>query len=173
MTIINHLIKIQKIINTINEWIGRSVAWLTLSMIILTTIIVILRYVFNTGSIALQESVNYMHASVFLLGIAYTLKHDGHVRVDIFYQKFSKKTKAWIDLLGTLILLMPSSMFIIWVSFNYVEKSWSIFEGSRETGGLDGVFLIKTLIIIMPILLIMQGISFMIQSLLTIIKNDN
>ena len=94
-------------INTLNEWIGRSVSWLTLMMVLATFLIVVLRYVFNIGSVPLQESVSYMHTLVFMLGAAYTLKNDGHVRVDIFYQRFSPTAQAWVDCLGVLLLLMP------------------------------------------------------------------
>ena len=108
------------ILDGINELIGSSIAWLTLVMMLVTCLVVIVRYVFNLGSIAFQESVMYMHGTVFMLGIGYTLKHQGHVRVDIFYGKFSTKTKAAVDLLGTLIFLLPLSIFILVGSLDYV-----------------------------------------------------
>jgi len=155
------------IINSLNEWIGKSISWLTLLMVITTFIIVVLRYAFDLGWVALQESVTYMHAIIFMMGAAYTLKHDGHVRVDIFYQRCSDKTKAWIDCLGTLLLLMPVTGFIIWSSWDYVSDSWSIKESSRNSGGLPGVYLLKTTIIIMAVLLILQSIALFLQNLLT------
>ena len=136
-------------------------------MVITTFIIVVLRYAFDLGWVALQESVTYMHAIIFMMGAAYTLKHDGHVRVDIFYQRCSDKTKAWIDCLGTLLLLMPVTGFIIWSSWDYVSDSWSIKESSRNSGGLPGVYLLKTTIIIMAVLLILQSIALFLQNLLT------
>ena len=148
------------------EATGRIIAWLTLGMVLMTFTVVILRYLFQTGSIALQESVSYLHASVFMLGAAYTLKHDGHVRVDILYQRFSARTRAWIDLLGTLLLLFPVCLFILFSSLEYVTTSWSIQEGSREAGGLDGVFLLKTAIPVMAVLLLLQGCSIILHKVL-------
>ncbi len=146
-------------LETINEKIGISLAWLTLAMVIVTFVVVVLRYVFDFGSIALQESVNYMHATVFMLGTAYTLKHRAHVRVDIFYTRLSVKRKAIIDLLGNILFLLPVCGFILFVSFDYVLSSWSIKESSLETGGLSFVFLLKTIIPIMALLLIIQAIA--------------
>jgi TRAP-type mannitol/chloroaromatic compound transport system permease small subunit len=148
------------------EATGRIIAWLTLGMVLITFTVVILRYLFQTGSIALQESITYLHASVFMLGAAYTLKHDGHVRVDILYQKFTPRSRAWVDLLGTLLLLFPVCLFILFASLEYVADSWSILEGSREAGGLDGVFLLKTAIPVMAILLLLQGCSIVLHKLL-------
>ncbi len=154
-------------INTANEWVGRTISWLTLFMVITTFIIVILRYVFDLGWIAMQESVSYMHAVVFMLGAAYTLKHDEHVRVDIFYQRCSIKTKAWIDCIGALCLLMPVCGFILWSSWEYVSDAWTILESSRNSGGLPGVFLLKTTILLMAGLLILQSIAVFLQNLIT------
>jgi len=154
------------IVNTVNEWIGKTISWLTLAMVLTTFIIVILRYAFDIGWIALQESVSYMHAIIFMLGSAYTLKHNAHVRVDIFYQRCSIKTQAWIDCLGTLFLLIPVTAFIIWSSWEYVADSWEIQESSRNSGGLPGVYLLKTSILFMAGLLILQSISLFLQNLL-------
>ena len=159
-------------INALNEWVGKLISWLTLAMVITTFSVVVLRYLFDSGWIALQESVTYMHSLVFMLGAAYTLKHDGHVRVDILYQRFSPKTRAIIDALGTLLLLLPVSGFIIWSSWHYVSESWQVLEGSRHSGGLPGLFLLKSCIIAMAVLLILQGIAMFLQNLMIVIGND-
>jgi TRAP-type mannitol/chloroaromatic compound transport system permease small subunit len=138
---------------------GKLIAWLTLFMVFTTFIIVVLRYGFGIGWIAMQESVMYMHALVFLIGIPYTLKQDGHVRVDIFYGKMSPRAKNWIDLLGTLFLLIPVAVFITWVSWDYIIASWELKEESGEAGGLPGVYLLKSSIIFMTSLLLIQGFS--------------
>jgi len=148
------------------EITGRVIAWLTLAMVLITVAVVVLRKLFETGSIALQESITYLHAAVFMLGSAYTLKHDGHVRVDIFYQKFSPRTRAWVDLLGTLLLLFPVCLYILFSSLQYVGASWAMLEGSREAGGLDGVFLLKTAIPVMAVLLLLQGCSIVLHKCL-------
>jgi TRAP-type mannitol/chloroaromatic compound transport system permease small subunit len=166
--IYNQLEKIATRLDRIAEFTGRSIAWLTLGMVLITFAVVVLRYGLQLGSIALQESVTYLHAIVFMLGAAYTLKHDSHVRVDIFYQKATPLTRAWTNLLGTLLLLFPTCGFIFASSLDYVASSWSIQESSRETGGLDGVFLLKTVIPVMAVLLLLQGSSLVLRSALVI-----
>lgn len=151
-------------IDAISEWSGRGIAWLTLFMVAITFLVVVLRYLFNLGWIAMQESVIYLHALVFMLGAAYTLKHEGHVRVDIFYRTMSARGRAWVDLLGTLLLLLPVCGFIFWISLDYVLSSWSLLEGSREAGGLPWVYLLKTALLLMPALLIVQGIGELVRS---------
>ena len=165
---LNRLQQLARALDRLAELTGRSISWLTLAMVIVTLAVVVLRYAFDTGSIALQESVTYLHAAVFMLCAAYTLKHDAHVRVDIFYQRWSPRARAWVDLLGTLLLLAPVCIFIMVASLDYVSSSWSIHEGSREAGGLDGVYLLKTAIPLMAALLLLQGCAQAIHSLLTI-----
>ena len=155
-------------IDRINDVIGRGIAWLTLAMVLVTFLIVVLRYTFSIGWIAMQESVIYLHALVFMLGAAYTLKQNAHVRVDIFYEKMSARTKAWVDLTGALLLLAPFCLFIIVISWNYVGLSWSLLEGSRDAGGLPAVFLLKTTIPVMAGLLMLQGIAQALRSILVL-----
>ena len=152
-------------IESINKFSGTVVSWLTLLMVLTTFIVVILRYVFDFGMIAMQESIVYMHAVIFLIGAAYTLQQNSHVRVDIIYQKLSSRQRAWIDLLGTLFLLTPSMLFIFIISWEYVSDSWEVMEGSREAGGLPGVFLLKSTILIMAVLMLLQGLANALRSL--------
>jgi len=151
-----------------SEWTGRTVAWMTLLMVLGTFVVVVQRYVFNQGNTALQESIIYMHSLVFLLGAAYTLKHDGHVRVDIIYRPLGEKGKAWINLFGTLFLLLPVCIFIFWMSWDYVASSWSIKEASQESGGLAYRYLLKTALLVMPAMMILQGLAELLRSLLVI-----
>ena len=155
-------------IEQLSEWSGRLVAWLTFAMVLTTFLVVVLRYAFDLGSIALQESITYMHALVFMLGAAYTLRYEGHVRVDIFYRRFGERGRAWVDLLGTLLLLIPVTLFMVWVSWDYVASSWALREGSREAGGLPGVFLLKSVIPLMALLLLLQGIAMGLKALMVI-----
>ncbi len=155
------------------EFTGKSVAWLILLMTLITATIVIMRYGVNVGSIFLQETVIYCHAMVFLLASAYTLKHNGHVRVDIFYRKAQPKTQAWIDLLGSLFLLQPVCLFIIWISWNYVSVSWENLEKSNETGGIPALFLLKSLIPLMALLLSLQGFADILKNLQRITKSTH
>ena len=158
------------------ETTGQASAWLTLLLVLVTFTVVVLRYVFQFGSIAMQESILYLHATVFMLGAAYTLRKDGHVRVDIFYRGFSAKHKALVNLLGSLFLLLPVCSFLLWASWGYVANAWSIHEASGETGGLPYVYLLKTLIPLAAFLLILQGISQALASLGTLLaaqRNDD
>lgn len=156
-----------------SELSGRFIAWLTLFIVLVTFIVVVLRYAFDIGSIALQESISYMHAFVFMLGAAYTLKHDGHVRVDIFYRKMSIAKKAWVDLVGTVLLLFPVCLFIFISSWDYVLNSWSQLEESGEAGGLAYVYILKTSLLIMPVLLMLQGTALSLKSFLLIKSKES
>ena len=136
---------------------GKTVAWLTLLMVLLTFTIVILRYGFSLGWIWLQELLVYFHVTVFTVGAAWTLQHNGHVRVDIFYADMPVKKRALVDLLGTLLFLVPFCIFLLIIAWPYVAGSWKLLEGSREAGGLPAVFLLKSLILVLPALLLMQA----------------
>jgi len=155
-------------IDVFTERCGRLLAWLVLAMGLLTTFIVILRYGFNTGSIAAQELVTYMHGSVFMLGAAYALKHDAHVRVDIFYRDFGPRAKAWVNGLGGILFLMPLCVFIAFSSWNYAAASWAIREASPEPGGIPAVFLLKSLIPLLAVNLLLQGLAETLRSALTL-----
>jgi TRAP-type mannitol/chloroaromatic compound transport system permease small subunit len=146
------------------DFTGRSVSWLSLLMVVTTFVVVVMRYLFDSGSIAIQESVAYMHAILFLVGAAWTLQQDAHVRVDIIYAKCSAKTRALIDFGGSAILLLPLTLFIAYISWEYVADSWDVLEGSREAGGLPGVFILKSFILVMSALLVLQAIANMLKA---------
>lgn len=166
------LSKISQRINQFSNSVGQVIAWLTLLLVILVMTVVISRYLLGVGSIAIQESVSYVHAIIFMLGLAFTLQHGGHVRVDIFYREFSPRRKAIVDLIGAAIFLLPFCGLILFGSWDYVMASWSIRETSSETGGIAAVYLLKTLMIIMPITLGLQGVGQMIESVLVLTKTD-
>lgn len=165
---ITHLRRLLAWLDSLAEWTGRLLAWLTLALVLVTFLVVVLRYGFSIGSIALQESILYLHAMIFLVGIAYTLKRDSHVRVDIFYRDMSPRKQALVNLLGTLLFLLPTAIFIFWISWEYVISAWQIRERSREAGGLPAVFLLKTLIPVMAALVMLQGTAELIRSLLAL-----
>ena len=146
---------------------GTVTAWLTLVMVIVTTVIVILRYVFDAGFIWLQESVTWMHAAVFMLGASYTLLNEEHVRVDIFYRSMSEVRRAWVDFLGVLVFLLPLCAYLAYVSWDFAATSWSIRESSREPGGLAYplISIIKSVVVLMPVAVALQGISLLLRSL--------
>jgi TRAP-type mannitol/chloroaromatic compound transport system permease small subunit len=157
-------------IDTFTEHSGRLLAWLALAMAVVTAAVVFLRYGLNTGSIATQEAVTYMHGCLFMLGAAYALKHGAHVRVDIFYRNFSPRTRAWVNSLGGIVFLMPLCAFIGFSSFNYVAESWAIRETSPEPGGIPAVFLLKSLIPLMAFNLFLQGLAETLRSTLELVE---
>jgi len=149
---------------------GKASAWLTLFMVIITFVVVVMRYVFDAGLIWLQESVIWMHAIVFMMGAAYTLQQEDHVRVDIFYRTMSAKRRAWIDLVGVIIFLWPLCLFLGWASYDFVAASWAFREASRESGGLPYplIPLLKSVLLLMPIVVALQGGSLLLCSLSTL-----
>lgn len=150
------------------EWTGRSLAWLALFMVVLQFALVVLRYVFGVGSIFMQEGMVYMHATLFMGAAAYTLRHNGHVRVDVFYRDAPEKRKAVTNLFGALFLLIPFCFVIAYYGYDYVSASWAIKEGSKETSGIHGVYLLKSMILVFSGLVIIQGLSQAIHSLLVL-----
>lgn len=149
---------------------GRAIAWLTLLMVLVTVAIVVLRYVLGTGAIWLQESLTWMHGTVFMLGSAYTLQGDGHVRVDVFYRDMSGRRKAWVNLLGVLLFLFPLCALFFYESFNYVAAAWRFAEISRNAGGLPypAIPLLKSILLLMPATIALQGLSMLLNSIMII-----
>lgn len=164
----NAVIAIIRVIDRANDLIGRGVAWLTLAMVLITFAVVVLRYVFSIGFVWVQESYVWLHGVVFMVGAGYTLLHEGHVRVDIFYREGSPRFKAGVDLFGSLGLLLPVIVMIWIVAWPYVVSSWTSFEESREAGGLPGLFMLKSVILVFCVTLGMQGISLALRSILVL-----
>ena len=158
------LLYVSRIIDKVNDSIGRIVASLTLAMVLVTVVIVVLRYGFSIGFIWMQESVRFMHGFVFLLCAAFTLLHNGHVRVDVFYLRMNAKRKAVVDIFGTVFFLIPVCAVILLYSWDYVLNSWREMEGSLEERGLHAVFILKTCIWIFAVSMILQGCSLIIRS---------
>ncbi len=154
-------------LDRINTALGKAISWFTLFMVIITFVVVVMRYVFDAGFIWIQESVVWMHAAVFMLGAAYTLHDEEHVRVDVFYRNMSDKRRAWVDLIGVLVFLLPVCVFLGWKSFDFVVQSWSIRESSREPGGMPYPFIpmLKTVLLLMPVTVGLQGVALFLKSL--------
>ncbi len=142
--------------------LGRAVSWLCLAMVVVTGVVVVLRYFFDVGWIWLQETVTWMHATVFLLAAGYTLSRDEHVRVDVFYSGMSPRRQAVVDTLGVLLLLLPTCGWMVWSAWDYMIASWQVHESSLETGGLHGLYLLKSLIVIAPLLVCIEGIAIVV-----------
>ena len=146
------------------ERLGNVLNVLMIALVCVVIVVVVGRYFFEIGSVALQELTTYLHATIFMLGIAYTLKHDGHVRVDIFYRNFSNRSQTLINVIGGFVFILPISIFIGWSSLDYVLASWSIMETSTENNGLPFIYLLKTVMLIMPSLLMIQGFISIIKN---------
>ncbi len=160
-------------IDRTNEVIGRWTSWLVLSMVLTTFAVAVLRYGFDLGWIWLQEIYVWMHAVIFLVAAGYTLLHDGHVRVDIFYRAASERAKAWINLIGFAVFLIPTIAVIWWSSWPYVRLSWQRLEVSREAGGMHGLFLLKTAILVFCVLLVLQGLAFAVRNLFVLMRRPD
>lgn len=165
------LARLSRGVDWLNERIGRVVAWFALAMVLVEFTFVLMSFVFGLGSLVMQESVVYLHGTMFMLGAGYTLLHDGHVRVDVFYRGAEARTRAKVDLAGSLLFLLPVCVLIFAYSWPYVAQSWAVREGSMETSGIQGVFLLKTVVLVFCVLLAMQGLSQAAKAWLTLKGN--
>jgi TRAP-type mannitol/chloroaromatic compound transport system permease small subunit len=164
-TILQRLTRLAERVERFNERIGRLMAWTVVLMTAIVVYDVSMRYLFEVGSVALQELEWHLFALVFLLGAAYTYRHDGHVRVEIFYQHFSARRQAWVNLLGNLLFLTPLCLLIIWSSWPFVHNSFVFHESSPDPGGLPDRFLIKSAIPLGFFLLLLQGLADSIRQI--------
>jgi TRAP-type mannitol/chloroaromatic compound transport system permease small subunit len=146
-------------LDTLAEWTGRAISWLTLTLALTGFVVVVLRYAFSSGFLWMQESLTWMHAIVFMIGAGYTLKHDEQVRVDVVYRGLSERARAIVDLAGTVLFLVPFCAYVVYESLPYVLSSWHVGERSREAGGLPALYLLKTVIPLMALLLAIQGLA--------------
>ena len=156
--------KLIRSIDTVIDRLGRWSAWLSLALVLVTGLIVVMRYAFQVGSIAMQESTIYLNALIFTLGAAYTLKEQGHVRVDVFYNRLNERSRLLVDMAGCVLFLFVSCGFILWASWDYVAVAWRIREGSAESSGLPFVYLLKSCLLLLPLLLLVQGVAELLKS---------
>jgi len=164
--------KISTAIDRLNGWIGLAAAWAVLAMMIVQFAIVVLRSAFGFGSLWMQESLHYLLAILVLLTAGWTLRSDGHVRVDIFYADAAPRAKAKVDLGGAVLLLIPFMAAVIWFSWPYARRAWAIMEGSREAGGIPLVFLLKSSIPLFAALMLLQGIAQAARAALALSSGD-
>lgn len=156
-------------LEVLNRIVGRGISWVTLLMVVVVTTDVIMRYLFKITYVFVQELEWHLFGVLFLVGAGYTLLYDAHVRVDVFYQRFSPKTKAWIDLLGCLLFLFPGCYLIIATSMNFVANSWTTGEGSPDPGGLPARYVLKAMIPLGFTLVAIQGIPMALRSLMVLL----
>ena len=169
MNLLNRYIKF---VNKINSTIGKQTSWLTAALVLVVVADVIVRYVFNQSSVAIQELEWHIFAILFLMGAAFTLQKDDHVRVDLFYSKFNAKQKAWLNIAGTILFLIPFTLMVLYTSQNYVLNSFALNESSPDPGGLPARYILKAFIPISFLFLLLQGFSLLFKSIVEI-KNFN
>jgi len=159
-------------IDRLNLWVGSVVAWATALVVAVVFVDVVMRYAFKTSFVFMQELEWHLFAFIFLMGAGYTLLKDGHVRVDIFYQRLSPKAKAWINLLGVIFFLLPGCYLVIATSWHFVVNSYKVLEGSPDPGGIPYRYLVKACIPAGFALITLQGIALGLKSLLTLFGHD-
>lgn len=152
-------------VDALSEAAGRVAAVLAVALVVLVAGLVVARYGASVGSVAAQEAVLWLHATLFLLGLSFALRHDAHVRVDVFSQRWSPRTRARVEFAAAVLLLLPFCLFMIAMSWDYVAASWAAREGSRDPGGLPGWYLLKSLVPISAALLLLQGLALALRAL--------
>ena len=162
-----------KLLDAISLLSERVLTWLILGVMLFTCAVVVLRYVFGYSDVIFyQELVIYLHASAFMLAAAWTLKGDAHVRVDVLYRSMSERAQAWINIIGSLLFLLPVSCFLLITSFEFANNSWVVREISAEAGGIPAVFLLKSVIPVASLLLLLQGLAEVIRNSLVLFQHN-
>ncbi len=156
-------------IDSLNQWVGRGVAWVTLGLVLVVFVDVVMRYLFNTSFVFTQELEWHLFGFIFLIGAGYTLLHDGHVRVDIIYQRLGFKGRAWVNLGGVLLFLIPGCIMVITTSWKFTATSFAMLEGSPDPGGIPFRFILKGCIPVGFTLLLLQGLSLGMHSFMQIL----
>jgi TRAP-type mannitol/chloroaromatic compound transport system permease small subunit len=156
------------VIDGINRGVGRAVAWLTLATVIICGAVVLLRYAVGMGQVWMQELYVWTHAMTFLLAAGFAYLLNAHVRVDIFYARLSRRGKAWVDLLGTIFLLMPWLVLLAWCAWTYVSYSWETSEISVQNNGMPAMYILKSTLLGFVALLGLQGLAWIGRSILVL-----
>lgn len=167
-----YLIRLCFLIDRLNFWVGRVVSWTTALVVAVVFVDVVMRYAFKTSYVFTQELEWHLFAFIFLMGAGYTLQKDGHVRVDIFYQRLTSKQQAWVNLIGVILFLLPGCYLVVSTSLGFVRNSFLVLEGSPDPGGIPYRYILKSCIPAGFVLIALQGISMGIKSLLTVIGVD-
>lgn len=157
-----------RLVDGFSDRVGRAVSWLTLGVVLVCFTVVVLRYVFSIGFVWMQDLYVWLHGVAFTIGASYALRHEHHVRVDIFYRPAGERYKAWINLLGCVLFILPLVVLVTYYGWSYVGRSWSIREGSSNVGGMPGLFLIKSCILGFVWLIGLQALSMIARSILVL-----
>lgn len=157
-----------RVVDAVNEGVGRAVSWLTLGTVLVCFVVVVLRYAFSIGWVWMQDIYVWFHAGVFMLGAGYTLKAGGHVRVDLIYARLSDRRRAWVDIFGSFVLMTPYLVVMGTTSLPFTLSSWSILEHSLQPDGLPGFFIIKSVLVLYVLLLAIQALALLARSVLVL-----
>jgi TRAP-type mannitol/chloroaromatic compound transport system permease small subunit len=163
------LMQLEKAVNGFSDLLGRIAGVLLIGLLLNVFYDVVMRYLFNDVSIGMQELEWHLYASVFLLGISYALRHDGHVRVDLIYERRSVNAKSWIDLLGSLLFLLPFTLLVCYYGVDFVRESFALGEQSGDPGGLPYRWLIKSMIPFGFFAMTLSGVGVMLHSVNTLL----
>jgi len=167
------VVVVVKFIDAVNERVGRATSWVMLFLVVVTFVSVVFRYLFDTGWIWMADLIQWPHGMAFMLAAGYTLLHEGHVRVDIFYSNASPRKKAWTDLIGTAVFLLPWVIYVAWVMFPAVAFSWKFLEASANPGGLPARYIVKASVAVFTVLLGAQGLALAGRSVLVLVGRDD
>ena len=168
----NALKTICRWIDNMNEWLGRGVAWVTAGLVLVVFVDVVMRYLFNTSFVFTQELEWHVFGFIFLIGSGYTLLHDGHVRVDVIYQRLGFKGKAWTNLIGVIFFALPGCFMVVVTSWKVTHNAWLVMEGSPDPGGIPFRFIVKGFITVGFAIIFIQALSMGIHSLLQILGKE-
>ncbi|MEQ8369748.1 MAG: TRAP transporter small permease subunit [Alphaproteobacteria bacterium] len=160
-------------ISAFNTALGRALCWLTLGIVLVCFLVVVLRYVFSIGFVWLQDLYVWLNGIMFTGVAAFTLLRDGHVRVDIFYRKATVRSRAWVDLIGTLVFLFPFTVSVVIWSWPYVARSWRFMESSSNIGGMPGLFVLKSFILVFAGLVMLQGVAMALRAVLELARHSH
>jgi len=155
-------------VDRMNDWLGRTVSWLMLPVVVVSFAVVFLRYLFGIGYPWLQEVYIWLHGAAFCVAAAWVLKENGHVRVDLVYKRLSLRARAWLDLIGVFLFLMPMIGLMLWWSWPVVRRSWRLLERSPSADGLQFAYILKSFIVVFCVLLILQGLAMAARCVLVI-----
>ena len=155
-------------ISALNRLLGGIFAYFSLAIVLTCFAVVVLRYVFRTGSIPLQDLYVWLNGAMFMGIAGYTLLQDGHVRVDLFYRAASLRTKALIDIVGSIVFAAPFVAVIAIWSWPYVERSWALGESSPNFGGLPGLFVLKSFLLVFAAVIALQALAMVLRGVLVL-----
>ena len=167
------LAQLVKLISALNSLVGKTLAWCSLFIVLICFIVVVLRYAFSTGAIWMQDLYVWLNAIMFMGMVGYALLNNSHVRVDIFYRPASLKHKAWVDLFGSLVFILPFVTLLSIYSFSFVQRSWRFMEGSANYGGMPGLYVVKSFLLVFAVLLGLQGLAMLMRSILVLKGQQN